>query len=53
MHKEYLVPNGYRLKGIRLDSGDLAYLSKECRRILDENDMQDCKIWVSNSLDEY
>lgn len=53
VHKEYLVPNGYRLKGIRLDSGDLAYLSKECRRILDENDMQDCKICVSNSLDEY
>ena len=53
VHKEYLVPNGYRLKGIRLDSGDLAYLSKECRKILDENDMQDCAICVSNSLDEY
>ena len=44
--KEYLIPNGYRLKGIRLDSGDLAYLSKECRRILDEAGMQDCKICV-------
>lgn len=53
VHKEYLVPNGYRLKGIRLDSGDLAYLSKKCREILDENDMQDCKICVSNSLDEH
>ena len=53
VHKEYLVPNGYRLKGIRLDSGDLAYLSKKCREILDKNDMKDCKICVSNSLDEH
>lgn len=53
VHKEYLVPNGYRLKGVRLDSGDLAYLSKKCREILDSNDMQDCKICASNSLDEY
>lgn len=53
VNKEYLIPNGYRLKGIRLDSGDLAYLSKKCREILDENDMQDCKICVSNSLDEH
>lgn len=53
VHKEYLVPNGYRLKGIRLDSGDLAYLSKKCREILDANDIKDCKICVSNSLDEY
>ena len=53
VHKEYLEPNGYRLKGIRLDSGDLAYLSKKCREILDANDMSDCKICVSNSLDEY
>lgn len=53
VHKEYLVPNGYRLKGVRLDSGDLCYLSKKCREILDQNDMQDCKICASNSLDEY
>ena len=51
--KNYLEPNGYRLKGIRLDSGDLAYLSKCARKMLDENDMQDCQICVSNSLDEY
>ncbi|NMA05940.1 MAG: nicotinate phosphoribosyltransferase, partial [Acholeplasmataceae bacterium] len=31
--KEYLIPNGYRLKGIRIDSGDLAYLSKEARKM--------------------
>lgn len=53
VHKEYLIPNGYRLKGVRLDSGDLAYLSKKCREILDQNDMKDCKICASNSLDEY
>lgn len=51
--KEYLEPNGYRLKGVRIDSGDMAYLSKKIRKILDENGMQDCAIVVSNSLDEY
>ena len=51
--KEYLIPNGYRLKGIRLDSGDLTYLSKKARKMLDEADLEDCKIVVSNSLDEY
>ncbi len=39
--------------GIRLDSGDLAYLSIECRRILDENGFTKCKIFATNSLDEY
>ena len=39
--------------GIRLDSGDLAYLSTECRRILDENGYTKCKISATNSLDEY
>ncbi len=51
--KEYLIPNGYRLKSIRLDSGDLSYLSKEARIMLDEAGLQDCKIMASNSLDEY
>lgn len=51
--KEYLEPNGYRLKGVRIDSGDMAYLSKKVRKLLDENGMQDCGIVVSNSLDEY
>ena len=39
--------------GIRIDSGDMTYLTRECRRILDENGLQDCSIVVSNSLDEY
>lgn len=51
--KEYLEPNGYRLKGVRIDSGDMAYLSKQIRKALDEVHMQDCQIIVSNSLDEY
>jgi len=38
---------------IRLDSGDISYLSKEARRILDEAGMHGCKIVASNSLDEY
>ncbi len=51
--KEYLEPNGYRLKGIRIDSGDLVYLTKAARVMLDEAGMQDTLICVSNSLDEY
>jgi len=43
-------PYGY---GIRLDSGDLAYLSVEVRRILDAHGMRDCKIFATNALDEY
>ena len=39
--------------GVRLDSGDLAYLSAECRGILDENGLKGCKIFATNSLDEY
>lgn len=50
--KEVLEPLGQRLLGIRIDSGDLAYLSKQARRMLDEADLGDCKITVSNALDE-
>lgn len=39
--------------GIRLDSGDLAYLSIKVRKILDEHGMNGCKIFATNSLDEY
>jgi nicotinate phosphoribosyltransferase len=50
---EVLVPKGYRPKGIRIDSGDIAYESKRARKMLDEAGFQDCKIVASNSLDEY
>lgn len=50
---EILVPNGYRPKGVRIDSGDITYLSKKCRKILDEAGFPDCGIVASNSLDEY
>ena len=39
--------------GIRIDSGDITYLSKKCRKKLDEAGFENCKIVVSNSLDEY
>ena len=51
--KDYLIPNSYKLKGVRIDSGDLAYLSKKTRKILDENGLNDTIIIASNSLDEY
>ncbi len=51
--KEVLEPAGHRLKGIRLDSGDLAYFSKESRKMLDAAGLTDCKIVASSSLDEY
>lgn len=51
--KEVLEPMGKRLKGIRIDSGDLAYQSIKVRTMLDEAGLTDCKIIVSNSLDEH
>ena len=51
--KEFLVPNGYRLYAIRLDSGDLAYLSKKARQMLDDAGLHDTLIIASNSLDEH
>jgi nicotinate phosphoribosyltransferase len=51
--KNYLEPRGERLKGIRIDSGDLTYLSIQARKMLDDAGCNDCKIIVSNSLDEY
>ncbi|MBR5136470.1 MAG: nicotinate phosphoribosyltransferase [Clostridia bacterium] len=50
---EILKPLGARPAGVRIDSGDLGWLSKEVRRMLDEAGYPDCKICVSNSLDEY
>ena len=51
--KEVLEPMGKRLKGIRIDSGDLAYLSKKARTMLDDAGLTDCRIVASNSLDEF
>ena len=50
---EVLKPKGYRPAGIRIDSGDISYLSSKCRKMLDEAGYPDCKICISNSLDEY
>ncbi len=50
---EVLKPLGVTSCGIRLDSGDLTYLSKKARKMLDEAGWPGCKIFASNSLDEY
>lgn len=51
--KEVLEPMGVRPKAIRLDSGDIAYLSVKARELLDEAGYSDVRIMVSNSLDEF
>ncbi|MBE6538853.1 MAG: nicotinate phosphoribosyltransferase [Ruminococcaceae bacterium] len=51
--KEVLVPKGIKKCGIRLDSGDITYLTKKARKMLDEAGLDYCKIVVSNSLDEF
>lgn len=50
---EELVPQGFRPGGVRIDSGDITYLSRKVREMLDEAGFEDCKICASNSLDEY
>ncbi len=50
---EVLVPQGFRPAGIRIDSGDITYLSRKARKMLDAAGFEDCKICASNSLDEY
>ncbi|SFC77775.1 nicotinate phosphoribosyltransferase [Clostridium uliginosum] len=50
---EILKPMGKRPNGIRIDSGDITYLTKHCRQMLDEAGYEDCKIVISNSLDEH
>ncbi len=47
-----VLPRGFRPKGIRIDSGDITYLSKKAREMLDKAGFPDCKIVASNSLDE-
>ena len=51
--KEILIPQGITNFGIRLDSGDITYLSKKARKMLDDAGLTTCKIVASNSLDEY
>ena len=51
--KEILIPQGIHNFGVRIDSGDIAYLTKKIRQKLDEEGLPECKIVVSNSLDEY
>ena len=51
--REVLAPQGHRLAGVRVDSGDLAYLSRRIRQMLDKAGLEDCKIILSNSLDEF
>ena len=50
---EVLKPLGIKKCGIRLDSGDIAYLSREARKMLDDAGWTECQISASNSLDEY
>ena len=49
---EVLKPLGIKKCGIRLDSGDIAYLTRKARKMLDEAGWTECSITVSNSLDE-
>lgn len=50
---EEVVPRGFRPKGIRIDSGDITYISNKARKMLDDAGYEDVKIMASNSLDEY
>ena len=49
---DVVIKKGFRPKGVRIDSGDITYLSKKVREELDKNGFEDVKIIVSNSLDE-
>ena len=51
--QEEVIARGYRPAGVRIDSGDITYLTKKVRAALDAAGMEDCKITASNSLDEY
>lgn len=51
--KDVLLPMGITNCAVRLDSGDIAYLSKEARKMLDDAGLKECKIVASNSLDEF
>lgn len=51
--KDVLIPKGITNIAIRLDSGDISYLSKKARKMLDEAGLEFCKITASNALDEH
>ena len=51
--KEELLPKGITNMAIRLDSGDISYLSKQARKMLDDAGLQCCRISASNALDEW
>ncbi len=51
--EEGCIPGGSGVRVIRIDSGDIAYLSKEARKMLDEAGFHDCTIMASSGLDEY
>lgn len=51
--KEVLLPQGITNCAIRLDSGDISYLSKQARKMLDDAGLTQCKIVASNALDEH
>ncbi|MBQ5612985.1 MAG: nicotinate phosphoribosyltransferase [Clostridia bacterium] len=50
---EVLAPKGIKTCGVRIDSGDVTYLTKKVRKLLDDAGWTDCRIVISNSLDEY
>ena len=51
--REVLLPKGIKKCGIRIDSGDVTYLTKKVRKMLDDAGFDYCKIFISNSMDEY
>ncbi|MBR6709552.1 MAG: nicotinate phosphoribosyltransferase [Clostridia bacterium] len=51
--REILLPQGITRCAVRLDSGDLAYLSRKARQMLDDAGLTECRIVATNSLDEY
>ena len=51
--KDVLIPRGITKCGVRLDSGDVTYLTKKIRKMLDDAGLTECRIVVSNSMDEY
>lgn len=53
VYNEVLLPHGHRPTSIRIDSGDITYLTKQSRKLLDEAGFSDVKIIISNSLDEF